>query len=251
VLVDLTTPARDEKPKTRKIVVNEIFGPTVQGEGPTAGRACAFIRLGGCNLSCSWCDTPYTWDWTGESNEGKAYDPKVELHAMDVLDAVERLIAMAVRLIVISGGEPLQQQQAVARLCRLLGENGMSVEIETNGTFAPSAELVATGVRFNVSPKLRHSGMRPGKAIVTPSLLALKETQGVAFKFVCRDLDDIEEVDEIVERHGLESVWIMPEGNDTDTLARHMSEIADAVIARRWNMTTRIHVQAWGKRRGI
>ena len=40
--------------------VSEVFGPTLQGEGPHAGRPCHFIRLGGCNLSCSWCDTPYS-----------------------------------------------------------------------------------------------------------------------------------------------------------------------------------------------
>ena len=44
--------------------LSEVFGPTFQGEGPHAGRRCAFVRLGGCNLSCEWCDTPYTWDAT-------------------------------------------------------------------------------------------------------------------------------------------------------------------------------------------
>ncbi len=156
----------------RKIVVNEIFGPTVQGEGPSMGRSCSFVRLGGCNLTCTWCDTPYTWDWTGQSDAGTAYDAKAELHAMHVTDVVERLLATHVRLVVVSGGEPLQQQRTVARLCRLLGESGVSVEIETNGTLSPSDELVAARPRFNVSPKLRHSGMGPERTVVPEALRA-------------------------------------------------------------------------------
>lgn len=215
------------------------------------GRSCAFVRLGGCNLTCSWCDTPYTWDWTGQSEEGIAYDPKTELHAMDVAEVVEQLRAMTVDLIVISGGEPLQQQPTLIRLCGLLREAGLAVEIETNGTLAPTPELVATGVRFNVSPKLRHSGVDAAKAIVPESLQALNRTPDVAFKFVCRDLGDLAQIDELVERLGLAPIWVMPEGKDVESLDRHLSVLADAVVERRWNMTTRIHVQAWGKRRGV
>ena len=45
------------------LVVAEVFGPTFQGEGPSTGQRAGFVRLGRCNLDCSWCDTPYTWDW--------------------------------------------------------------------------------------------------------------------------------------------------------------------------------------------
>ena len=67
------------------LVISEVFGPTVQGEGPTIGRRAAFVRLGRCNLDCSWCDTPYTWDW-------ERYDPKVELHERPVPEIVADLV---------------------------------------------------------------------------------------------------------------------------------------------------------------
>jgi len=58
------------------IRINEIFGPTFQGEGQTIGKLSEFVRVSGCNLTCSWCDTPYTWDWKGLN--GVVYDPKKE-----------------------------------------------------------------------------------------------------------------------------------------------------------------------------
>lgn len=65
--------------RDHSLVVSEVFGPTHQGEGPHAGQLCAFVRLMGCNLSCSWCDTPYTWD-------ASRYDLKAEGHRMTVED---------------------------------------------------------------------------------------------------------------------------------------------------------------------
>lgn len=55
-----------------ELVVSEVFGPTFQGEGPSLGRRAGFVRLGRCNLDCSWCDTPNTWDWS-------RFDPAIEL----------------------------------------------------------------------------------------------------------------------------------------------------------------------------
>ena len=64
-------------PSKASLAVSEIFGPTLQGEGPSSGRRAMFLRLAGCNLSCSWCDTAYTWDWS-------RYDKKAEVTMMQV-----------------------------------------------------------------------------------------------------------------------------------------------------------------------
>ena len=63
-------------PNQHILRVNEIFGQTFQGEGQTMGKLSAFVRLSGCNLTCVWCDTPYTWDWKGQN--GKVYNAKDE-----------------------------------------------------------------------------------------------------------------------------------------------------------------------------
>ncbi|MFE2179361.1 7-carboxy-7-deazaguanine synthase QueE [Streptomyces sp. NPDC059455] len=223
---------------------------TIQGEGPSAGRRCAFVRLGGCNLSCRWCDTPYTWDWTGVGDTGVAHSPRTELHPMAWREVLEELSGYAVPLVVVSGGEPLSQQDRLLPLLRALTATGHSVEVETNGTIEPLSELAALGVRFNVSPKLAHSGDPAARRLVPRALTALAAVPGTAFKFVCRSPEDLAEVADVVERHGTTPVWVMPEGRTPDELSLRLAALGDAVIARGWNLTTRLHVAVWGDRRG-
>ncbi|AGL16483.1 7-carboxy-7-deazaguanine synthase QueE [Actinoplanes sp. N902-109] len=233
------------------LVVNEVFGPTVQGEGRSMGRRCAFLRLGGCNLSCTWCDTPYTWDWTGVSDSGVAHDPRQELHRRPVADVLAELLAFGTDLIVISGGEPLGQQERLIPLVRALVEHGKEIEIETNGTHAAHPDLVAAGVRFNVSPKLSHSGDPEHRRIVPDALENLAALPGSTFKFVCRDTRDLDEVSGLVSAFELSSVWIMPIGRTADDVTRHLSALADAVVERGWNLTTRLHTLVWDDKRAV
>ncbi|MER7789532.1 7-carboxy-7-deazaguanine synthase QueE [Streptomyces sp. NPDC097640] len=223
----------------------------VQGEGPSAGQRCAFLRLGGCNLACRWCDTPYTWDWTGVGDSGVAYRPRDELHPTPWREVLERLRAYEVPMIVVSGGEPLSQQARLLPLLRALIDTGHRVEIESNGTVVPLPELARLGVRFNISPKLAHSGDREERRLVPEALAALAAVPGTAFKFVCRTRDDLDEVASIVDRYGTTPVWIMPEGQTPHEVDRHIAALGDDVVARGWNLTTRLHVAVWGDRRGV
>lgn len=233
------------------LVVNEIFGPTVQGEGRSLGRRCAFLRLGGCNLSCSWCDTPYTWDWTGAGDTGVAHDPRKELHRRPVEEVVAELLGLDTELIVISGGEPLGQQERLIPLVAALTGHGKEIEIETNGTHAAHPELITAGVRFNVSPKLSHSGDPRQRRIVPAALTSLSALPQSTFKFVCQNTRDLDEVAELVAAFDLSSVWIMPIGRSADDVTKHMSELADAVVERGWNLTTRLHTLVWDDKRGV
>lgn len=229
----------------KALQVNEIYGPTVQGEGPSTGQRCAFLRLSGCNLTCKWCDTPYTWDWTGLN--GEAFDKGKETRLMSVDDVWERLQALRIDLVVISGGEPMMQQEALQPLVESLTAQGKRVEIETNGTIVP--KILPT--RFNVSPKLAHSGVVRKKAI-KPAALSAYVGLGV-FKFVCQTLADLDEVELITADANIpdRDIWVMPEGRDPVTLQSHTDTLADAVIRRGWNLTPRLHVMIWGSRRGV
>jgi 7-carboxy-7-deazaguanine synthase len=225
------------------LVVSEVFGPTFQGEGPTLGRRAAFVRLGRCNLDCRWCDTPYTWDWA-------RFDPAVELTERPVAAIVEELEVMDVDRVVVTGGEPLLQQRRLLPLLDAAVARGWAVEIETNGTLAPSEATSAAVERFNVSPKTSNSGVARERAIVPDALAALLATGKAAFKFVATGVDDLDEIAAVVEEHGLAPVYVMPEGTDAATVTARGRALADAVTARGWHLTTRLHVLLWGDERG-
>ena len=99
------------------LLVNEIFY-SIQGESIYSGRPCIFVRLTGCNLRCSYCDTRY------------AYEEGVN---MELTEIMNRIAAYMCRLVEITGGEPLLQSETPTLIYRLL-ENGYEVMLETNGS---------------------------------------------------------------------------------------------------------------------
>lgn len=239
----------DAKPPS-DLVVNEIFGPTIQGEGPHAGRRCGFLRLGGCNLSCRWCDTPYTWDWTGVTAQGP-FDPKTELHRQSQATVLDTVLGLGVDLLVISGGEPLNQAGRLEQLVPVLLARGVSVDIETNGTHAPARHLADVVETFVVSPKLEHSGDPAERRIVPAALHLLASLPQAHFKFVARGVDDLDEIDQFVDQFGIQRVWIMPEGQEKSDVDRVSTAIAEAAISRGWNFSSRLHVLLWNDLRGV
>lgn len=234
------------------LLISEVFGPTFQGEGPTCGRRAAFIRLGLCNLNCSWCDTPYTWDWKGE--QGIPQD-RSALYRVPAAELVEQVKAMDVKRVVITGGEPMVQRTQLDDLVDMLGSHGIAVEVETNGTLVPTPFLLDTVDRWNVSPKLEHSGVTEARAWRPDVLNAIAYTGHAALKVVCQTPADVRRVSELLELHSIafrpEEVWIMPEGISERTVRGHQEQIADETLAQGFNLTTRLHVLTWGNKRGV
>jgi len=225
------------------LVISEVFGPTVQGEGPSLGRRAAFVRLGRCNLDCTWCDSAYTWDWD-------RFDPAVELTERSVDDVVADVEAMGVDRVVVTGGEPLLQQRRLQPFLDAAADRDWFVEVETNGTLAPTPDTARLVGQFNVSPKLANSGVAPERAIVPGALAALLATGKAAFKFVVAEPADLDEVQAVVDDHHLAPVWIMPEGTTPEAVLDGGRRLAEAVVARGWQLSTRLHILLWGDERG-
>ena len=100
------------------LIINEIFH-SIQGESTYSGLPCTFIRLTGCNLRCSYCDTKY------------AYEDGAK---MEIDEIIHRIAAYKCPLVEITGGEPLLQNETPLLISKLL-ENGYMVMMETNGSF--------------------------------------------------------------------------------------------------------------------
>jgi 7-carboxy-7-deazaguanine synthase len=229
-----------------ELVIAECFGidqPTFQGEGPSCGVPALFIRLSRCNLTCGWCDTKYTWDWS-------QFDPHKESKRRTVADLLAWALGSAVELVVITGGEPLIQQKKLNLLVQGLLAAGKRVEFETNGTIAPDPELLLDGIGFNVSSKLANSGVEKNKRIVPDALEAFVASGRAAFKLVTRAVAELDEISALVDRYGLDPVWVMPEGTTPEDLIETTRVLADAVAARRWHFTPRLHVLAFPEARG-
>jgi organic radical activating enzyme len=161
------------------------------------------------------------------------------------------LVAKGVKMIVVTGGEPLLQQSRLASVFSRARDREWWVEVETAGTVMPDVTTVCLTSRFNVSPKLSNSG-NDVRARYRPEVIeALQGTGKAVWKFVVESSGDLGEVADLVDTHRLEPVYIMPEGTDPSTLLERSRELCDAVLSRGWNMTSRLQILLHGNVRGV
>lgn len=138
-----------------KLKIQSIF-LTLQGEGPYSGHPAIFIRLGGCNLACSFCDTEF------ESFK--------ELHIDEIIAQTRNLKnGYNVKLIVITGGEPFRQ--SINYLCQNLIDEGFEIQIETNGTLYTK---IPNEVKIVCSPKITNSKYFSIRPEIKKHLIAYK-----------------------------------------------------------------------------
>jgi 7-carboxy-7-deazaguanine synthase len=236
------------------LIVNEIFGPTWQGEGRDSGQLASFVRLGTCNQSCVWCDTPYAVFYTerkaSKHEDGKLYDPNIENTRMtvsEIMDAVGGISMPSSGIVVISGGEPMLQD--IGPLVQdLLCDYGVAVE--TAGTIwrdIPGQHLI----QWNVSPKLQTSG-NPLHVRYRPRIIDKFVSAGADFKFVITCERDLDEVDSMVRLHNipLSRIWVMPEGRTPEQVTVKIPWLAARALERKWNFTLRSHLLIFGTERG-
>lgn len=158
------------------LIVNEIFG-SIDGEGIRTGELATFIRLAGCNLRCSYCDTDYSLS----IKDGK------EMSISEILDKVKEI---GYKNITLTGGEPLIHQN-VEELIDILIENGYKVNIETNGA-VDITKYTQKNLVLTMDYKVNSSGMM--KYMIDKNIALLRGFD--VFKIVCskEDFSDIKKL---------------------------------------------------------
>lgn len=230
----------------------EIFA-SLQGEGLSLGRPSTFVRLSRCNLACQWCDTAYTWRFEGDNRphrDALAFDRTQNQVALSEEDVAARISALSPDRLVVTGGEPLLQGPALARLLALLP--GMHVEIETNGTVAPHPALDGLVHQYNVSPKLAHSGNPADLALVPERLQAWATDPRAVFKFVIAQAADMAQVLGLQRDYAIpaDRVFLMAEGRTPAELAARNRWLAQLCLDHGLRFTDRLHIHLYGDTRG-
>lgn len=159
--------------------VCEIF-KSIEGEGIRTGLPAVFVRLHGCNLRCSYCDSMY-------AVEGSDYK------TMDLQQVLEAVKGYGVKNVTLTGGEPLLHQ-GVAELLETLSREGFRVNVETNGTVPAKWRL--PGLFYTMDWKCKSSAMSSHMKLENMETIG----EGDVLKFVVGSVEDLEETESVVER---------------------------------------------------
>ena len=229
------------------MLISEVFY-SLQGEGELTGVPSVFIRTSGCNLRCTWCDTPYA-SWNPEGT------PR------SVEDLVAEVIRPPARHVVITGGEPMIAK-GVGELAGALAELGYHLTIETAATVAPGT--IACDLA-SLSPKLlnsapdpvahpewrrRHEATRWQPAVVREWV----DRGTYQFKFVVARPEDVDELEGMLEKLGRNiprhKVLLMPEATSLVRMRERAAWLGELCKARGYRYAHRLHIELYGNKRG-
>ena len=227
------------------VKINEIYF-SIQGEGKLVGVPSIFIRTSGCNLRCTWCDTPYT-----------SWNPEGETQTID--EILERTRTFAGRHIVLTGGEPMIASE-VGELTRRLKREDYHVTIETAGTVwqEVSCDLASISPKLSNSTPVdrqdgrwadRHEAARINVDVIR-RLMSLGDYQ---LKFVIDKASDLAEVDELLLQVGTcdpNNVLLMPQGITAKELAAKKRWLVELCKDRGFRYCPRLHIELFGATRG-
>ncbi|MCH8270561.1 MAG: 7-carboxy-7-deazaguanine synthase QueE [Planctomycetes bacterium] len=236
-----------------ELPIAETFS-SIQGEGKLVGTPSFFIRVSGCNLRCTWCDTPYA-SWSPEGQQ------------RSVSSLIDEAVASGLKHIVLTGGEPMIFDP-ITPLCNSLHKRGLHVTIETAGTVhrAVACDLMSISPKLANSTPTEHDPRDPGgtwrrrheaRRLNIDALQRLIDDArgaGRAFqlKFVVTGQEDVTEIDSLLDaldNWSNHDVLLMPEGV-TPPSQEQCAWIVRVCTQRGWRFCRRLHIDLFGNVRG-
>lgn len=251
--------------------VNEIFGPTIQGEGKLVGNLSIFIRFGKCNFKCVGfnveyetpsgvkkcaCDSYYAVDMEFK-NSWKSYE-----NYLDIVNEVDKLLENCNYKnrvdIVITGGEPLLywNNQEFQNLIKHYINKNHKLTIETNASLKIDfQEDYQKNILFSMSVKLSNS-LEPLKKRVNKSTLTkiLENTKESYLKFVIGNdfLENaIVEIEDILKNIPQCEVYLMPLGDSSEAIDINSEKVVNLAIKYGFKYSDRLHIRIWNNKRGV
>lgn len=240
-----------------KIPVMEIFGPTIQGEGMVIGQKTMFVRTAGCDYSCSWCDSAFTWDGTGK-------DLIKQMDADEIWKELVSLGGDGFSFVTISGGNPALLKN-LSYLVNKLKEKNIKIGLETQGSkwqdwFFDIDELT-------ISPKPPSSGMDTDFAalnIIIDKLKVKETSHHVSLKVVVFDDEDYDYAKKVHLRYPDTPFFIQVGNNDNKTndnqqlvnqLLNKYEWLINKVMEdhdfKNVKVLPQLHTYIWGNKRGV
>lgn len=230
--------------------ISEIFGPTIQGEGALIGKPTVFVRTGGCDYRCTWCDTLYAV----ESQYRKDWAP---MTAEAILAQVKSLTQDTPTLITLSGGNPATQD--CTRLIELGQAEGFTFAAETQASIAQDWFKALDWL--TLSPKPPSSGMTTDWTRVDACITAAGQTPKISLKIVIADETDYMYAREAAQRFPALPLTLQPcnpnthsDDADLTALNARMHWLIDRTQKDHWHTVTllpQLHVYLWGNARGV
>ena len=231
------------------IRISEIFGPTIQGEGALIGQPTVFVRTGGCDYRCAWCDTLHAVD----SEFRHEWKP---MNAEEIMAEVEKLSGGKPLMVSLSGGNPAIQP--LKPLIDLGHKKNYRFALETQGSIAQ--DWFANLDVLTLSPKPPSSDMDTDWNAFDACVEAAQGKPETALKIVIFDVVDYAYAQEAAKRYPYLKLYLQPgnhqvEGStDTDALNERMRWIVEKVQQDKWFnacVLPQLHVMLWGNQKGV
>ncbi|MBB6450856.1 7-carboxy-7-deazaguanine synthase [Geomicrobium halophilum] len=239
---------------SRKIPVLEIFGPTVQGEGIVAGQKTMFVRTGGCDYRCSWCDSAFTWDGSQKPTP---------MAASEIMMELEEKGGNRFSHVTISGGNPALHA-GIADLLELFRDKGIESAVETQGSFWQDWLLAVDDV--TISPKPPSSQMNTDWSRLDTFMTRLSERQkgNHSLKIVIFNEEDITYAKQVHNRYPGVPFYLQVGNDDLENpdpahLRDQLLEKYEWLVERimedeqlnHVRVLPQIHALLWGNKQGV